>query len=200
MVEYRGDPSGPFGWYAFGLSGHQPNLPAGWSGGGPHALACAAGMPGRVIACATIAGVGRSIATRVCATIACTVSVVPTASATANISGGTLYCSTISLGNAASAGTTSASSIAVDSSGSAYLTGSTTASNFPTAAAAFQTSYPGQQSAFVTKVNTNAPKTGSISYSTYFGGGNFTTTFSFSNSAVVLSVPDFARGVISAAE
>jgi len=30
---YTGDPSGPFGWYAFGLSGHQPNLPPGWSGG-----------------------------------------------------------------------------------------------------------------------------------------------------------------------
>jgi L,D-transpeptidase catalytic domain len=28
-----GDPSGPFGWYAFGLSGHQPHLPTGWSGG-----------------------------------------------------------------------------------------------------------------------------------------------------------------------
>jgi hypothetical protein len=28
-----GDPSGPFGWYAFGLSGHQPNLPPGWGGG-----------------------------------------------------------------------------------------------------------------------------------------------------------------------
>jgi hypothetical protein len=28
-----GNPDGPFGWYAFGLSGHQPNLPAGWSGG-----------------------------------------------------------------------------------------------------------------------------------------------------------------------
>jgi hypothetical protein len=28
-----GDPYGPFGWYAFGLSGHQPNLPAGWGGG-----------------------------------------------------------------------------------------------------------------------------------------------------------------------
>jgi lipoprotein-anchoring transpeptidase ErfK/SrfK len=28
-----GDASGPFGWFAFGLSGHQPNLPAGWSGG-----------------------------------------------------------------------------------------------------------------------------------------------------------------------
>jgi hypothetical protein len=28
-----GDPSGPFGWYAFGLSGHQPQLPRNWSGG-----------------------------------------------------------------------------------------------------------------------------------------------------------------------
>jgi hypothetical protein len=28
-----GDPSGPFGWFAFGLSGHQPNLPPGWTGG-----------------------------------------------------------------------------------------------------------------------------------------------------------------------
>jgi lipoprotein-anchoring transpeptidase ErfK/SrfK len=28
-----GNPSGPFGWYAFGLSGHQPNLPPGWGGG-----------------------------------------------------------------------------------------------------------------------------------------------------------------------
>lgn len=28
-----GDPYGPFGWYAFGLSGHQPNLPPQWAGG-----------------------------------------------------------------------------------------------------------------------------------------------------------------------
>ena len=28
-----GDPAGPFGWYAFGLSGHQPNLPPQWAGG-----------------------------------------------------------------------------------------------------------------------------------------------------------------------
>lgn len=28
-----GDPYGPFGWFAFGLSGHQPNLPPLWSGG-----------------------------------------------------------------------------------------------------------------------------------------------------------------------
>jgi pimeloyl-ACP methyl ester carboxylesterase len=30
---------------------------AGWSGGGPHALACAAGLPGRCLAAASIAGV-----------------------------------------------------------------------------------------------------------------------------------------------
>jgi len=28
-----GDPYGPFGWYAFGLSGHQPHLPPEWAGG-----------------------------------------------------------------------------------------------------------------------------------------------------------------------
>jgi lipoprotein-anchoring transpeptidase ErfK/SrfK len=28
-----GNPGGPYGWFAFGLSGHQPNLPASWSGG-----------------------------------------------------------------------------------------------------------------------------------------------------------------------
>ncbi len=33
-------------------------LTLGWSGGGPHALACAALLPDRVAACATIAGVG----------------------------------------------------------------------------------------------------------------------------------------------
>lgn len=33
-------------------------LTAGWSGGGPHALACAALLPGRCLAAATLAGVG----------------------------------------------------------------------------------------------------------------------------------------------
>jgi pimeloyl-ACP methyl ester carboxylesterase len=37
--------------------GHDRFLTAGWSGGGPHALACAALLPDRVIAAATIAGV-----------------------------------------------------------------------------------------------------------------------------------------------
>ena len=33
-------------------------LTLGWSGGGPHALACAALLPGRCLAAATLAGVG----------------------------------------------------------------------------------------------------------------------------------------------
>jgi pimeloyl-ACP methyl ester carboxylesterase len=37
--------------------GHERFLTAGWSGGGPHALACAAMLPDRVMAAATIAGV-----------------------------------------------------------------------------------------------------------------------------------------------
>jgi pimeloyl-ACP methyl ester carboxylesterase len=37
--------------------GHDWFLTAGWSGGGPHALACAALLPDRVLAAATIAGV-----------------------------------------------------------------------------------------------------------------------------------------------
>ena len=39
------------------LLGHERFLTAGWSGGGPHALACAALLPDRVLAAATIAGV-----------------------------------------------------------------------------------------------------------------------------------------------
>jgi pimeloyl-ACP methyl ester carboxylesterase len=37
--------------------GAGPFVTAGWSGGGPHALACAALLPGRCLAAATIAGV-----------------------------------------------------------------------------------------------------------------------------------------------
>jgi pimeloyl-ACP methyl ester carboxylesterase len=37
--------------------GHERFLTVGWSGGGPHALACAALLPDRVLAAATIAGV-----------------------------------------------------------------------------------------------------------------------------------------------
>jgi len=38
--------------------GHKSFVTLGWSGGGPHALACAALLPGRCVAAATLAGVG----------------------------------------------------------------------------------------------------------------------------------------------
>ena len=38
-------------------SARTPSSPLGWSGGGPHALACAAALPGRCLAAASIAGV-----------------------------------------------------------------------------------------------------------------------------------------------
>jgi pimeloyl-ACP methyl ester carboxylesterase len=38
--------------------GHTTFVTAGWSGGGPHALACAAVLPDRCVAAATLAGVG----------------------------------------------------------------------------------------------------------------------------------------------
>ena len=56
-------------------------------------------------------------------------------------------------------------SIAVDSTGAAYITGDTTSTNFPLVNA-YQT-YGGQQDAFVTKLN---PAGNALVYSTYLGG------------------------------
>jgi hypothetical protein len=64
--------------------------------------------------------------------------------------------------------------IAVDSSGNAYATGSTTSSDFPTTAGAFKTVLGvALDNAFVTKVNA----TGSLVYSTYLGGANTDKAF-----------------------
>ncbi|MCA1032798.1 SBBP repeat-containing protein [Bacillus timonensis] len=59
-------------------------------------------------------------------------------------------------------------SIAVDSAGNAYITGSTTSSNFPTVNA-IDTSYNGNEDAFVTKINAAG---NAIVYSTFLGGSS----------------------------
>jgi hypothetical protein len=63
-------------------------------------------------------------------------------------------------------GNDSGSGIAIDGSGDAYVIGSTTSSNFPTSAGAYQSSYSGSSDAFLAKLN---PSGSSLSYSSYLG-------------------------------
>ncbi|HTY63653.1 MAG TPA: SBBP repeat-containing protein, partial [Acidobacteriota bacterium] len=81
-----------------------------------------------------------------------------------NSSGSALLYSTYLGGSNADYG----NGIAVDSSGNAYVTGSTTSTNFPTAHA-FQASFGGYSDAFITKLNSSGS---ALLYSTYFGGSN----------------------------
>jgi hypothetical protein len=60
-----------------------------------------------------------------------------------------------------------AGNIAVDADGNAYLAGSTTSTDFPTTADAFQARLAGGQNAFVAKLD---PTGSALSYSTYLGG------------------------------
>jgi hypothetical protein len=66
--------------------------------------------------------------------------------------------------------------IAVDAAGSAYVTGSTASSDFPTTRGALGNHHNGGEDAFVTKLNA---KGSAVAYSTYFGG----------------SALDFGRGI-----
>ena len=61
------------------------------------------------------------------------------------------------------------SGIAVDAYGYAYVTGTTSSTNFPTTAGAFQTAAIGKQDAFVTEL---VPAGSSFFYSTYLGGSD----------------------------
>jgi hypothetical protein len=57
--------------------------------------------------------------------------------------------------------------VAVDRRGSAYVTGVTISSDFPTTAGAFDTTYSSSEDAFVTKLNGSGS---ALDYSTYLGG------------------------------
>jgi hypothetical protein len=67
-------------------------------------------------------------------------------------------------------GSESGSGIALDSSGSAYVIGTTTAHDFPVTAGAFATTIPGFRAAFVTKLN---PAGTGLVFSTYLGGSGY---------------------------
>jgi hypothetical protein len=62
------------------------------------------------------------------------------------------------------------SRIAVDTSGNAFVVGSTSSTNFPTTAGAFDTTANGAFDVFVTKLNAAGS---ALVYSTYLGGQNF---------------------------
>ncbi len=79
--------------------------------------------------------------------------------------------------------------IALDASGIAYITGTTTSFNFPiTPASAFQTTNNSANgAAFISKIDTTKTGTGSLVYSTYLGGGggNAGTAIAVDSSAKV---------------
>jgi len=82
-----------------------------------------------------------------------------------NPTGSALVYSTFIGGNSGDLGT----SIAIDTSGDAYITGQTGSSNFPTSTGAFQTNLGGPDNAFETKLN---PTGSALVYSTYLGGND----------------------------
>ncbi len=65
--------------------------------------------------------------------------------------------------------------IAIDPSGNAYITGSTSSPTFPVTPGAFQTTYGGAGDAFVAKLNNNATQ---LLYSTYLGGSGSDEAYS----------------------
>jgi hypothetical protein len=66
-------------------------------------------------------------------------------------------------------GTETCNSIAVDSSGSAYVTGSTSSADFPITSGSFQPTYGGNSDAFITKLSPDAT---SLVYSSFLGGSS----------------------------
>jgi hypothetical protein len=84
-------------------------------------------------------------------------------------SGGASIAYSTYLGGSSSNGAT-AYGIAVDSTGAAYLTGSTNAGNFPVTNGAAQSAYGGRTNAFVSKITPSGNGASDLAYSTYLGG------------------------------
>ncbi len=83
--------------------------------------------------------------------------------------------------------------IALDSSGSAYVIGSTTSSNFPTTPAAFQTVHGGETDVFVTKLDPS----GAVVYSTYLGGSGVDGAPGFVIFGMAITVDDDGHAYVA---
>ena len=69
-------------------------------------------------------------------------------------------------------GADAATGIAVDTKNKIYVTGTTTATDFPTTTGAFQVTSLATNQFFLTKIDPSTTGVQSLVYSTYFGGGN----------------------------
>jgi hypothetical protein len=90
-------------------------------------------------------------------------------SATRNVQSSDLLYSTFLGGSDSDSG----GAITVDGTGSAYVTGTTWSSDFPTTAGAFDTSYNGIRDAFVVKVDPAGNGASDLAYATFLGGSSF---------------------------
>jgi hypothetical protein len=88
-------------------------------------------------------------------------------------------------------------SIAVDSAGNAYVTGTTDSANFPVTPGAYQSKLTGIENVFVTKLNKNGSN---LIYSTYLGGSGQDDTDFYSSIAVDSSGNAYVTGFTSSSD
>ncbi len=88
-----------------------------------------------------------------------------------------------------------ANSVAVDSSGKAYLGGYTESSSFPTTTGAYQTAFPGDFTGYVAKIDPSQSGTASLVYSTFLGpNGSNVYAIALDSSGDVYVTGNFPNG------